>query len=74
MPLPHRADSNPTTSLLRDSAENAEAVRKLRSQLALGGLPSSLVRVVTEQNDARQIRVGLRNNATGNVAWLTGWF
>jgi hypothetical protein len=74
MPLPRRADTDATTALLRDSADNAETARKMRTSLALAGLPSSRVRVVTEQNDAGQIRVGLRNNATGNVAWLTEWF
>ena len=75
MPLPKRADRNAVESLLRDTDSNGDQTRRLRTNLALAGLPSNLVRVVTEQNDdTGQIRVGLRNNATGAVAWLTEWF
>lgn len=72
--LPKRADRTSIESLMRDGDQTSEELRRARANIALAGMPSNLVRTVTEQNDDRQIRVGLRNNATGAVAWLTEWF
>ena len=74
MSTPKHFDSDPLTALNRDVALQAEQVRRLRTDSALSSLPASLVRVVTEQDTAGLIRVGVVNRASGGTAWITGWF